>query len=234
MGGFLSALGFLTILRVASGTFHGAMATTSFGWVGLLVGAGLALVHGITPATIAPFMMVLYLVVITGALHLDGLCDSADALFSHRDRARKLEIMKDVHAGTMGVVAVVLVLGAKGLAFAHLGSVALLVLIPALSRFGMAVAMQCLPYARQEGLAKPFFGTAQSGLIVPGTVLLLLAFIALPFGIFLGIFGVYAAFLVLIFWWYRRMIGGVTGDMLGALCEVCEAVLLLAAVVLGA
>ncbi|WP_051321578.1 adenosylcobinamide-GDP ribazoletransferase [Chrysiogenes arsenatis] len=233
MGGFFSALGFLTILRIGSGTFQGATAATSFGWVGLIVGAGLALVHWIVPVAIAPMVMVLYLVIITGALHLDGLCDSADALFSHRERERKLEIMKDVHAGTMGIVAIVLVLGAKGMAFAHLSNIALLILIPALSRFGMAVAMQRLPYARQEGLAKPFFGTSYVGLVIPGAVLLVLAFFMLSFEMFFGIMSVYVVFLALILWWYRQMIGGVTGDMLGALCEACEAVLFLAAVVLG-
>jgi adenosylcobinamide-GDP ribazoletransferase len=233
MRGFLSALNFLTVIRMGSATFDGARATAAFAWVGLLIGAGLALLHWLTPATIAPLVMVLYLVVISGALHLDGLCDSADALFSHRDREKKLAIMKDVHAGTMGVVAIVLVLGAKGAAFAHISTIPLLVLIPALSRFGMAVAMQRLPYAREEGLAKPFFTGERHGLVVPGAILFASAFFALPFGLFIGILGVYLAFLALILWWYRRMIGGVTGDMLGALCEVCEAVLLLAAVGFG-
>lgn len=233
MKGFLSALNFLTIIRLGSAPFDGARATAAFAWVGLLIGAGLALLHWLTPVTIAPFVLVLYLVVISGALHLDGLCDSADALFSHRDREKKLAIMKDVHAGTMGVVAIVLVLGAKVVAFAHLSNMALLVLIPALSRFAMAIAMHRLPYARQEGLAKPFFTDKRPGLIVPGLILSALAFFALPFGLFFGILGVYLMVLALILWWYRRMIGGVTGDMLGALCEVCEAVLLLAAVVLG-
>ena len=233
MRGFLSALNFMTIIRLGSTTFDGARATGAFAWVGLLIGTGLALLYWVTPAAIAPFVMVLYLVVISGALHLDGLCDSADALFSHRDREKKLAIMKDVHAGTMGVVAIVLVLGAKGVAFAHIDGVAVLILIPALSRFGMAVAMQRLPYARSEGLAKPFFDGATPGLVVPGAILFVLAFFALPSGLFIGILGTYLIFLALILWWYRRMIGGVTGDMLGALCELCEAVLLLAAVGFG-
>ncbi|NCC30792.1 MAG: adenosylcobinamide-GDP ribazoletransferase [Chloroflexia bacterium] len=233
MRGFLSALNFLTIIPLGSAPFDGTRATGAFAWVGLLIGAGLALLYWVTPTAIAPFIMVLYLVVISGALHLDGLCDSADALFSHRDREKKLAIMKDVHAGTMGVVAIVLVLGAKGVAFAQINSIALLILIPALSRFGMAVAMQRLPYARPEGLATPFFTGERPGLLVPGAILFVLAFFALPFGLFVGILGTYLVFLVLILWWYRRMIGGVTGDMLGALCEVCEAVLLLAAVGFG-
>jgi len=233
MRGFLSALNFLTLIRLGPATFDGAGATAAFAWVGLLIGAGLGLLHWLSPATISPLVMVLYLVAVSGALHLDGLCDSADALFSHRDRERKLAIMRDVHAGTMGVAAIVLVLGAKGMAFAHINTIAVLVLIPALSRFAMAVAMLRLPYARQEGLAKPFFADEPSRLVIPGVILLALAFFALPIGLFIGIFGVYLTFLALILWWYRRMIGGVTGDMLGALCEVCEAVLLLAAVVLG-
>ncbi|WP_052464347.1 adenosylcobinamide-GDP ribazoletransferase [Geoalkalibacter subterraneus] len=233
MRGFLSALNFLTLIRLGPATFDGARATAAFAWVGLLIGAGLALLHWLTPATISPLVMVLYLVVISGALHLDGLCDSADALFSHRDREKKLAIMRDVHAGTMGVVAIVIVLGAKGVAFAHINTIAVLVLVPALSRFAMVVAMQRLPYARPEGLARPFFASERPGLVIPGVILLALAFFALPFGLFIGILGVYLTFLALILWWYRRMIGGVTGDMLGALCEVCEAVLLLAAVALG-
>ena len=231
MRGLFTALGFLTILRLPCASFRGTAAPGAFAWVGLLIGAGLALVHWLSPPAIAPFVMVLYLVVITGALHLDGLCDSADALFSHRDRERKLEIMRDVHAGTMGVVAIVLVLGAKGLAFAQLQNYAVLFLIPALARFGMAVAMQCLPYARSEGLAKPFYGASYRGLLFPGAVLVARSFWMLPTTLFLVLMGVFVLFLGLALWWYKRIIGGGTGDMLGALCEVCEVVLLLAAVV---
>ncbi|UCZ56139.1 adenosylcobinamide-GDP ribazoletransferase [Desulfurispirillum indicum] len=230
MKGFLSALGFLTIIRIPGSSFDGSASVRSFGWVGLLIGSGLALVHWLAPASIAPLLMVLYLVVITGALHLDGLADSADALFSHRDHQRKLEIMRDVHVGTMGVVAVVLVLGGKLYAFMHLENLWILVAVPVLARLSMVVAMHLLPYARGEGLASSFYGKRTPWLLVQFLALSVL--LGAGYQITLALLAVFVVFVALVLWWYRRMIGGVTGDMLGALCETCELVLFVAAVVI--
>ena len=86
--------------------------------VGLLIGglwaafdyaAGL-----IFPMSVRGLLDVLFLVILTGGLHLDGLADTADGLLSHRDPARSLEIMKDSRVGTWGAIALFFVLGAEG------------------------------------------------------------------------------------------------------------------------
>ncbi len=105
------ALSFLTIIRFYSPDFDAVKALGSFAYVGVLIGGVLAtiniLLHG---NFVEPVLILICWVTLTGALHMDGLMDTADALFSHRDRERKLEIMKDSRSGAMAVVVAILFL----------------------------------------------------------------------------------------------------------------------------
>ena len=109
---FLSAIGFLTILPVpkSARTFDGKQ-VIYFPLVGLIIGAMLWTVDWIFSCfaniEIRVIGDVLFLAIISGALHLDGLADSADGLFSHRSREQILEIMKDSRIGVMGVLALI-------------------------------------------------------------------------------------------------------------------------------
>lgn len=166
---------------------------------------------------------------VTGALHLDGLADTADGLFSCRDRERMLEIMKDSRIGTMGAVAIIMVLIIKVFSVYSLKNPLYLLLIPAYARFGMVFGISHFKYAREQGTGAAFFGGYSPMVFVQG-----LALIAISW--FLGVNGfiainlAYALFLVLITRLYKAKIGGITGDMLGAMGEACEAFLLLVAV----
>ena len=91
---------------------------------------------------------------LTGGLHLDGLMDSCDAIFSHRDRQTRLQILSDTHAGSFAVIGCVIILLAKTLLFSELLTHRINPsFVPAYSRLGMAVLLNNLPFAKSNGLA---------------------------------------------------------------------------------
>ena len=144
----------------------------------------------------------------TKGFHLDGLADTADGFLSSRPRERKLEIMRDSHIGTMGVLAIVMLLGFK---FALLAS---------MNRPAMALAVSS--YARKDGMGAIWFRRKP----VAGWVLGFLFACGIGFGCF-GLPGAAAGAAVLIFAlaWSRitrTVIGGATGDTIGACEELAE------------
>jgi adenosylcobinamide-GDP ribazoletransferase len=196
------------------------------------------------PAAVLVLMLWVWL---TGGLHLDGWMDSADALLSYRSRERMLEIMKDSRVGAMGVIACVLLLLLKvSLIYTamdeELWSTALL--LPLIwSRWFMVAALAGWPKARQgEGLAGQFH-------MLKGREVRLAALLAAAITAILALLNpsilispFAAAFLVIpgLSWLIgkctaqqiSRRLGGLTGDVYGALNELLEALLLLAGVLL--
>lgn len=202
--------------------------------VGLLIGAILLVVdylaHIIFPSTVSSALVVVALAALTGALHLDGLADSADGLFGGHDRERRLAIMRDPHNGAFGFVAVATILLLKWAALIPLegwlrtGS---LLLVPALSRWSILLPMLVFPAARDEGMAvaaRSIFGWSQAVLGSAVTVGISLA-IFWPAGTVLLAPALIAALLIGIY--STRRLGGVTGDVLGSMVEVNEVMLLL-------
>jgi len=159
---FFSALTFLTPVRVPAGWRGGEKhlrgAPVFFPVIGALIGGvAAAIVFGvdhILPLFPSSVIGVLVLVGASAGLHMDGLADTADGLLSSRPRERVLEIMRDSHIGTMGVLAVVAVLLLK---VSLLTSIAepdrwrLVLLAPVAGRCGLLMVMSLFPYARTEG-----------------------------------------------------------------------------------
>ena len=235
MRGLLVAIGFLTRLPVPAKVFDDANGPShSLAWypmVGLLIGGllwGLSWVLAAAPPMLAAGLLLLVWVALTGALHLDGLADSADAWVGGLgDRERTLAIMKDPRSGPMGVVALVLVLLLKFAALASLppASCALL-LAPVLARASLTAAFLSTPYVRSEGLGSALTGAPRSACMLG------LAF-ALVVGIAGGWRGAGAVVVtVAVFALWRvacmRRLGGMTGDTCGALTEGVEAAVLVA------
>ncbi len=237
--GFVTALEFLTRLRVRRTPLGDMRAVADaqawFPLVGLAIGALLVgvdwLARRALPDTSAAVLVVVALVAITGALHLDGLADAADGLLGGRDRDDRLRIMHDVHAGTYAIVAIVCVLAMKwaGVAALPRGTrYEALLLAPCLARFAMLLTSAAVPYARAEGAGAEFHSRAWPVATIAGTATALTAAIAL-----LGVGGVaavaFAAACALAAGAIaRRFAGGMTGDLFGATIEVSEALLLLA------
>ncbi len=197
-------------------------------------------VHGLVefqeiPVLLEGVVLVAVLALLTRGIHLDGLMDTYDALAGGHDRERRLELLRDPHAGAFGVVAVVLLLLAKVSALAALPGESRLwtiVLVPCLSRWAILVVMDRFPYVRREGLGTPFLQGSSRRSLLAGSAVALVATAILtgPVGLLL----VLAAGLVA--WavgaWAKRRIGGVTGDIYGAACETSETVVLALAVLL--
>lgn len=236
MKAFVSALQFITILPLGrTEKFEPAAMLPYFPVVGLLIGTLAALLDvlfmHLWSRPVASLLDVFFLVTVTGAFHLDGLGDSADGLYGHRSREAALEIMKDSRVGVMGLVAIVCCLALKWAGIYGLEShrAWLLIIIPAYARGSILIGIRFLPYARpQGGTGKAFFDRRPGlisfwGMIPP----LLLSFVCGWRGILL--IAVYGAVVAVMLLYYKRKINGISGDMLGALAEVSEAVLFLTA-----
>ncbi|MET4898202.1 adenosylcobinamide-GDP ribazoletransferase [Sphingomonadaceae bacterium jetA1] len=227
------ALGFLTRLpmpRVAADQADFARAIRLYPVAGLVIGAIVA-GAGWLGAWVDPWVGALAALAVwvwaTGALHLDGLADLSDGLgAAHGDRARLLSVMADPHIGSFGVVVLVIQLLAK-LVLLHRvppDHWAMIALIPAAARIGPLVWARFLPPLKPNGL-----GAAVAGAVRPGDVIgwmvgvLALDLFAPPLAVTpLVIFGLGL--------WFRRKLGGVSGDVHGAGIELTETALLLAAV----
>lgn len=242
MRGLLAAIGFLTRLPVPVRVFDDADAQArSLAWyplVGLLIGALLAalawMLRDVPPLLAAALLLVAW-VTLTGALHLDGLADSADAWVGGLgDRARTLEIMKDPRSGPAGVVAVALLLLLKFAALASLPQEAwaALLLAPMLARAALTAAFLTTPYVRSDGLGSCLAAASRRSGIV---ALSLSAAFCLLLPDWRGMFGAAMAVLVFVLWRHAclQRLGGMTGDTCGALTEWVEAAALIICVCEG-
>ena len=197
--------------------------------VGLLFGAILWALNGLllgTPLLLHAALLLTVWVLLSGALHLDGLADSADAwLGGFGDRERTLTIMKDPRSGPIAVVTLVLVLLLKFaalLALIEQQHSIFLIIVPLLGRAALLGLFLTTPYVRAGGLGQALADhlprvAGKWVLVVSAVVCVLIA----------GLSGVVALVLAaLVFAWLRqvmlRRLGGATGDTAGALLELLE------------
>lgn len=233
------ALSFLVILPTAPRARSDlAEVEASFGYfplAGFLIGFFLSGVDWVLSSwfslELRSLLVVLSLTALTGALHLDGLADTADAIGAGGDRTRALEIMRDSHLGAYGVVAVFFDLALKSLSLAAIystsGRLAALILAPGLARFAMVAVSHDLDYLRSSGAGSPFLlspSSARRNLLISSLITVggcLIAGILQPRLTILA-FAFSIAASVLIRFLYRRWMGGITGDMIGAGGETVE------------
>ncbi|GIW06136.1 MAG: adenosylcobinamide-GDP ribazoletransferase [Dehalococcoidia bacterium] len=228
MTGLLTALQFLTVLPVPGGP----NLTAAVRWspvVGLALGVLLAatdllLTPWLGPAVRAALLVAL-LAVLTGALHLDGLADSADGLLAPRSPADRLAIMRDPRTGGFGVVAVSLTLLAKSAALAELEGPlrsAALIVTPALARWTIVGLGRFFPDPR-PGLGSVWRAGATPAALILATIVALVPAVGLAGMSGLALAGAAALIAGLIGLFAMRRIGGVSGDVLGAAVELAEA-----------
>ena len=225
----MGAVAFLTVF--GRGQVPQARAFWWFPAVGAGLGGLLAAVHwgagGLWPLLVVGVVVVAADLVLTGALHLDGLADSADGLFAHMDRDRRLAVMRRPDVGAFAVAAVVVVLGARWASLSVDGVESLsLAPIWALSRTLVAVVPAIVPYARPAGLADPFLAGARRWLVLwlaPATAALVLIE-GVAGAVAAGVAGAVAAGVAALAW---RRLGGFTGDVLGAVILTAESAALL-------
>ena len=231
-----AALGFLTRLPVRSDT-DSPRPESVWAWpvAGACIGgaAGLAalmVTFFAESSAVAAIAALATLMVVAGCLHEDGLADTADGLWGGKDPESRLEIMRDSRVGTYGVAALILVSIARFAAIAEtldsVNPLLFLMSVGAVSRAVMLLTMHVLPPARQDGLAagigplpvRPVWAGCAAALCI---AVLLLGWQALPMT---GVAALAAAALNLS---VRRLVGGSTGDTLGATQQVGETACLL-------
>jgi adenosylcobinamide-GDP ribazoletransferase len=235
--GFLAALQFLTVLPpLVRRPLTAAELGRSVGWFavvgtllgGILAGTDWALGLLFPPGVTAALLLGVWTLV-TGALHLDGFLDTCDGLFGGRTPEDRLRIMRDERVGAFAVIGGGLLLLLKYSCLATLPTRwAALVVAPAVARGSMAVALVALPYARPEGSGrwmKDHAGLPQAalaGVTALATALLAARWLGLVvIGLAVVTTAAGTAFVL-------RRLPGLTGDVYGALCEVLEALTLLA------
>ncbi len=178
-------------------------------------------------------------VILTGGIHCDGLMDSADGLFSGREKDKTLEIMKDSRAGAFGVVTLVTVAALQISALAELAknfSMLLFIAVyaaPTIGRLAMVLAISIFPYARPEGLGKAFskYATPKTFFVaLLETIFLLLPLFLLKIEIFLAaIISLIAAIIFALYFgkFVKLKLGGLTGDIYGAVEFLAEVLTLI-------
>ena len=258
VNGLRSAIGFLTIIpagRPAGGAGGLAAARGWFPVVGLLLGgllAGLDLAlnagYPVFAAEGRPFpplllaaLVIVALIVLTRALHLDGFMDCCDALLGGFDRERRLAIMRDSHVGAFAVAGAAGLLLVKFAAIASLppaGRVWILAVFPCLSRWAMLLALEFFPYARPSGVGTAFQPTRgrriwRRGQLWAGCVVAAAAAVALAGPAGLALLAAAGAAAWGLGAWAAKLLGGVTGDVYGAINETAEVAMLVLAAMLA-
>jgi adenosylcobinamide-GDP ribazoletransferase len=239
---FRLAAGFLTRLPLGPGGAQAvgplARASWAFPLVGLVIGLIGGFVYSLAawlgvPALAAALLAVAATALATGALHEDGLADVADGFGGGADRAAKLAIMSDSRSGAFGVLALVLSVGLRAAALAALGDggrvTAALVAAHALSRGLLPLVLRALEPARNDGLGAAAGRPEAANAWAAAGLGALIVLFALDW--WRGVVAIAAAALAagLVGHVARRQVGGYTGDVLGAIEQVGEIMVMLTA-----
>ena len=237
MNSFLVGLQFLTRIRIVRQTVWTAedfgRSTRFFPLVGLVLGICYALAAWILISVLgmraltAALLLILPLL-LTGGLHADGFMDTADGVFSGRERERKLEIMKDSRVGSFGVVAFVLLMFLQFALLLDMSPpllVPVFFVMPIIGRMAMVLAVSCFPYARADGMGKTFADMADRGTVAIAAVTT--SVLVIPIGLLATLALVLGIVFALLFCrWMTAILGGVTGDVYGAATVLTETIVL--------
>lgn len=184
---------------------------------------------GKLPVHLIAIGLILLEIIITGGLHCDGLMDTIDGIFSGKSRERMLEIMKDSRVGAFGAMSFCLLIFVKYSLIMDIDPTLLplaILVMPIVGRTAVVAGITLYPYARAEGLGKAFYQSAHKyTLYVAG---LCSALLLIPLGRLVMISGVVGIAFALLFAEYvSKRLGGLTGDVYGAIIELTEIVTLL-------
>lgn len=238
---FLAQVMFLTKIPVPSGIgfkeddlVKGVIFAPVVGIIiGLFPAGAFWLLSGAGLMPVAAAAAIMLQVILTGGLHLDGLADTADGFLSYRSRDRILEIMKDSRIGTNGSLVLIIIMIMKFSILLSLipeHAVLCLIITPAIARMTIAWSAGLSVYARNDsGMAKAMVErTGAKQILIATIITLILASAVFRFRlIVLPVLLVAAAayFAVLFSGYSLKKIGGMTGDVIGAVIELTEVIL---------
>jgi adenosylcobinamide-GDP ribazoletransferase len=235
MNDFLTALSFLTILPVnlKEAPARGALGRAAgwFPWIGAFIGLAAAAIlwclRMVLPEALAAVLAAALWIAFSGGLHLDGLADCCDGLLNASAPERRLEIMKDPRVGTFGAIGLIIAFSLRAVSLYYLGAAAWLALplAGALSRWTLLLAVQ-QPLARPAGMGADFAAGYSKKQMLPASL------VVLALTVLNGWRGLSALTAVLlttlaVIRLARVRIGGITGDVFGALIESSELAVLL-------
>ncbi len=181
-------------------------------------------------------LVVIFLVILTGGLHMDGLMDTADGIMSGKDREMKLEIMKDSRVGAMGALACVSIIILKISLLSIIPfpqKLSALILAPALARWSFAYGIIKYPYARSKPGLGSIYGENKKNitLMLATIIVIIAAYLTFNWqGIILAV--AVFIFIVMINKVFVVFLGGLTGDTYGAAGELVETWVFLCAALL--
>lgn len=238
---FLAAFRFLTVIPIPSRQEEDSgrigRSAVWFPVVGLIIGLFLAglnwLFNLFLPVEVVNGLLIVSLVIMTGALHLDGFVDTCDGLAGNKPAEERWKVMHDSRAGAFGITGVVLLLLMKYLLLNSIPREIMtftLVLMPLTGRWAMVYAIVAYRYALDEGLGKAFKQSAGWGQFVTATVITLVLATGLAWCA--GVIHYYLAGMVIlvIIWlvvtgvsaYFSHKFAGLTGDTYGAINELAE------------
>lgn len=239
------AIGFLTRIPVRLRTAPSAQEQTRALRLYPLIGAALGAFGGLVFAIaeglnlgsgLAAVLTLAAIIVLTGGLHEDGWADCADAAGVPKDRARRLEVMRDSRLGSFGTIALFFSLALRAVALASLAGPVLalsaLIAVHAVSRAFFPLAMALLPPARSDGLGAALAPPDRLTIGVAAGLALIIALVTLGWSSGILVFLVSLVGGLVFLGLARHAFGGYTGDVLGALQQVTEIIGLLTLVAL--
>lgn len=241
---FLAAIQFLTSIpipgkRELSPEMLGR-ATAYFPVVGLIIGLILAALNWlllyILPAAVVNALLIVVLVILTGAMHLDGLADTCDGIAGHKTTGERWKVMRDSRTGAFGVVGIAVVLLVKYVALDNIPPVfmtAILITMPVVSRWAMVYAIYVFRYARPSGLGTAFKQATRWPQFTAATVITIAVSLALMPWFSLSGLVIIAGMLIIITalaFYFRYKFAGLTGDTYGAINELAEVMILIIAI----
>ena len=235
---FLSALRFLTIIplpgRREVTPEEVGRSIVYFPLVGLIIGlilVGLNWLMGLfLPSALVDVLLVVSLVAISGAFHLDGFIDTCDGMASHKTVEERWRVMSDSRVGAFGIIGACCLLLVKYVSLSNVPEswlVETLVLMPVVSRWAMVYAVFAYPYAKPSGLGKAFKqGASWPRFVIATLITLVVALILAQLTGFIIMIAIWVT-VVAMAAYLKGKFGGLTGDTYGAINEVAEVCLLI-------
>ena len=219
-GDFGKSVKFFPLIGAVLGIVYAAIVFIMYFW---LPEKGVEL-----PRHVRSVIMLITPLLLTGGLHCDGFMDTMDGLFSGRSRERMLEIMKDSRVGSNGVVGFGLLVVVEWAIILDMPSAFLVqafFVMPIISRLMMVGAIKLYPYARPEGMGKAFVKHSESWSLMFAAVST--AVLLFPTG-FNGLVAAFAAGMFAVFFsgYAVKRLGGLTGDLYGAITTLTELLVL--------
>lgn len=244
---FISILQFMTRIPISIDTgfdeeFHKTI--VYFPLVGFTLGVLLFLTGIVSNLIFDPFItsivITLTLVILTGGLHIDGLGDTFDAIYSYRDKEKMLEIMKDSRLGTNSLLAIMfLILLKVGFIYSIINQRLLwtVIFMPVIGRLGVTFIMYKTKTPREKGLGNLFIGKATAQMLITLVLYTVVLIVGISKSLFLSsimvslkivsIIIVVAVFNQLFKNHIYKKIDGITGDILGCSIELNEVIYLI-------